>query len=80
VSSSAGRSDFFQGMYRSLPTASKSGCTPEASTACTLEIPGSTVGITGPVSSCTSQPKSVSSCGGRPTTVTGQIAPSRCQT
>ena len=38
---------------------------------------GQHVGITGPVSSWMSWPKIVSSCGGRPTTVNGQIAPSR---
>ena len=37
-------------------------------------MPGITVGITGPVSSWMSWPNVVSSCGGRPTTVNGQIA------
>ena len=42
--------------------------------------PGITVGITGPVSSWMSSPNVVSSCGGRPTTVNGQIAPGRWYT
>ena len=38
---------------------------------------GHTVGMTGPVSSWMISPNVVSSCGGRPTTVNGQIAPGR---
>ena len=38
---------------------------------------GTTVGITGPVNSWMNSPNDVSSCGGRPTTVNGQIAPGR---
>ena len=39
--------------------------------------PGTTVGISGPVSSWMKAPKVVSSCGGRPTVVKGQMAPGR---
>jgi hypothetical protein len=48
-----------------------------ASTACTAFTPGSTVGITGPVISWMSSPNTVSSWGGRPTTVNGQMASGR---
>ena len=54
--------------------ASSSGCTPAASTAWTACTPGICFGITGPASSWISWPKIVSSCGGRPTTVNGQMA------
>ena len=50
------------------------GWTPAASTAWTACTPGTTVGMIGPVSSWMMAPKLVSSCGGRPTTVNGQIA------
>ena len=74
VSSSCGWRSASYGVYRSLPMASSSGWTPAASTAWTAWTPGITWGITGPVSSWISSPKTVSSCGGRPTTVNGQIA------
>ena len=75
VSSSCGRCSRGTATYRSLPIANSSGCTPAASTACTACTPGSTVGMIGPVSSWMNCPKIVSSCGGRPTTVNGQMAP-----
>ena len=53
--------------------ANSSGWTPVASTAWTACKPGTTLGMAGPVNSWINWPKIVSSCGGRPTTVKGQI-------
>ena len=45
-----------------------------------VDIIVNSAGIAGPVSSWMNSPKLVSSCGGRPTTVKGQIAPGRWYT
>ena len=74
VNSSCGCFVLVYGVYLSLPTANNKGWTPAASTALTSCSPGISSGIALPLISWIKAPNWVSSCGGRPTTVKGQIA------